>query len=418
VIEDSKTFCILPFIHLATYTDGSALLCCVARNDLGLNLNEVSLAEAWNSKPVRDARLRMLRGKEVSSCRRCYQEEAAGYRSHRVTENEAWKRRLGQEKIEERLGKVEADGRLSEGLVAVDLRLGNTCNLTCVMCRPQDSSKWVGLAKKLEGNLKNLSLKWEWANKSRIDTSRFEWYKREIFWESLDEILPSLRELIIGGGEPMLLEEHRRLIEACVKSGHAKHIQIRYHTNGTLLSEDIFELWKHFEVVEAFISLDGIGEKNTYMRAPASWEAILKNLRRLDDYPHGNLRVLLLCSIHLMSAFYLADYAQWVEDQNFKIINRDFNGYYHPGLVHYPRYLSVQALPKEAKDLVAARLKSFEERSKKPSNKIAGVLNFMYQDDLTDLLPQTREYLRKLDQARKTDFAAVMPELNDHLGVY
>ena len=90
----SKTFCILPWTHLATYTDGSLLLCCVADNDLNLNLNETTLAKAWNSDVVKDARQKMLRGEQVSSCARCYREESVGYESHRIAENKAWERRF------------------------------------------------------------------------------------------------------------------------------------------------------------------------------------------------------------------------------------------------------------------------------------------------------------------------------------
>ncbi len=410
--EFSPTFCILPWTHLATYTSGDVLLCCVAQNHLKLNLNETTLAKAWNSDVLKETRMKMLRGEKVSACTHCYREESVGYTSHRLAENLTWERRFSAEWLEKRVEATKPDGQFDEGLVSVDLRLGNSCNLTCVMCRPQDSSKWLGVAKKMENSLRDESLYNEWKQKADINQSRFEWYKKEEFWNDLLQILPYIRELIIGGGEPMLLEEHKALLEACVSTGHASHIQIRYHTNGTILDEKIFEKWRHFQLVETFISMDGVGERNHYMRHPANWPTLEKNLHKLDSYPYGNLRAFLLCSVHLMSVFYLDEYAEWVRKQNFKLVAKGPDGYFHPGVVHYPSYMSVQVLPKEIKEMVTKKIRDFEAKSPQPSSKIEGIINFMNEEDHSDQLLKTKEYIRAMDRGRKTSFSESLPELH------
>lgn len=413
----SETFCSLPFTHLATHTDGSAILCCVAKNEQRLNLNDITLQKAWNSDYLRSARLKMLKGEKVSACTHCYAEEKNGYRSHRVTENRVWKERFGRDFVLDRVRKTQKDGQLNEDIVAIDLRLGNTCNLQCVMCRPQDSSRWTALAKKIAESAETPELRSEWAHKSKIQQNRFEWYKQPEFWEDIEAMLPSMREIIVGGGEPMLLEEHRRLVEACVRTGAAEHIQIRYHTNGTLLDKSLFDLWKHFKLVEVFISLDCWGEKNNYMRFPANWQAIETNLKALDQESPESVKVMLLCSVHMMNMYYLDEYAQWIEDQNFKKVTKGFNGYFHPGVVHYPPYLSIQNYPRELKAVITQKLLAFEERSKKKSNKIQGIINLMNEVDHSERLPQTRDYIRRLDAERGTDFSKMFPELNGFLEI-
>lgn len=414
----SPTFCVLPFTHLATYTDGSAILCCVAKNENKLNLNDQSLQSAWNSDYLKSARLKMLKGEKVSACAHCYAEEKNGYRSHRITENRVWKERFGREFVLDRVHRTKEDGTLNEDIVAIDLRLGNTCNLQCVMCRPQDSSRWTALAKRIAETAETGEVRSEWAHKSQINQSRFEWYKDPAFWDSIESMLPNMREIIVGGGEPMLLDETRKLVEACVRTGAAKNIQIRYHTNGTLLDKNLFPLWKEFKLVEVFISLDCWGEKNNYMRFPANWESIATNLKCLDEESPESVKVMLLCSVHMMNMFYLADYAQWIEDQNFKKVTKGFNGYFHPGVVHYPPYLSIQNYPAELKKIVTEKLLAFEERSKKKSNKIQGIINLMNEADHSDRLPQTCDYIRRLDAERGTSFAKIFPELNEFLKVY
>ena len=75
---------------------------------------------------------------------------------------------LGEEYIRDLISKTEPNGRLSEDLITFDFRLGNTCNLQCVMCRPKDSSRWLGDAKKLARMLET-DAKYDWESKIRLN---------------------------------------------------------------------------------------------------------------------------------------------------------------------------------------------------------------------------------------------------------
>ena len=53
--EENKAFCILPWIHLAVFPEGSAKLCCVADHRVNeggaaLSLQSDALEEVWNSR--------------------------------------------------------------------------------------------------------------------------------------------------------------------------------------------------------------------------------------------------------------------------------------------------------------------------------------------------------------------------------
>jgi hypothetical protein len=67
--KDSKTFCVYPFIHLATLTDGSIPPCCVGRAT-NTTLTNSSMASAWNSPELKDIRVKMMNNEEVSNCMR------------------------------------------------------------------------------------------------------------------------------------------------------------------------------------------------------------------------------------------------------------------------------------------------------------------------------------------------------------
>lgn len=413
----SETFCPLPWVHQATYSDGSIILCCVAEKTSTHNLNRGSLKEAFHSQDWNQVRRQMLDGEQPAACKRCWEEEKSGYRSHRVTEMQVWRERIGEDGLRRLREETEADGRINLMPRSLDLRLGNTCNLQCVMCRPQDSSKWVGLAKRLAEDLQSPELIGEMKHKLSLDQNDFEWQNGAAFWDELGDQLPHLDEMIIGGGEPMLLEPHFRFLERCVSSGHASKIQLRYHTNLTILPKEILSLWQEFKLVEVFASIDALMDKNHYVRHPAKWDDIERNLRLLDTLSYAKVRTMILCSVHLLTLFHLDQFLDWLQGQNFKTVTRGYNGLIHPGIVLFPEYLSVQTYPAHVKNIVSDKILAFERRSRKPSHKIQGVLNYMFERDQSARLPQALAYIKSLDRVRGTSFERTFPDLAELLGV-
>ena len=404
---------------MATWTDGSALLCCVAKNSEQYNLNDQTVKQIWNSEHWKDARKKMLAGEKVSACDHCYKEEAAGIRSHRINENVLWTRELGKEKIDSLIEATQEDGTLDEDLITLDLRLGNTCNLQCVMCRPQDSSMWLKPGKKLVDILAT-DAKWDWKHKIDIDTTKFEWYKKENLWQEFEPMFANIRHMIFAGGEPLLIKEHFRLLKRLVETGHSKHINLRYHTNGTTLPQEILELWKEFSYVELMVSLDAWGEHHDYVRYPADWSIILNNLKTLDNTP-DTIEIKILCTVHALNIFYIPEFANNLLNCNFKKIGmRHHNGLFHAGTVHWPRYLCTQVFPKEIKKQIRDKWESNTTLYELPQwkDKISQQLNFMDQEDLSELYPQFLDYIQGLDTVRNTSFKDTFTEFYNILGEY
>ena len=413
--NESETFCILPFIHAATLTDGQMPLCCVSEKTSGVNLNSETISDHWNSSHMKSVRKNMLAGKKVKECRRCYEEEENGYRSHRVIENKAWKEKIGEEQIDKIIERVQADGETQQGVIAVDLRLGNTCNLQCVMCQPRESSKWKGAGAKFLGELRDKSLVKEWKYKNDIKVEQFEWYRNQSFWANLKEFLPTLREIIVGGGEPMLIKEHLQFIKECAESGEAHHIHLRYHTNMTVFPEDMIPYWEKFERVEFFSSIDGMGDVGHYVRYPAKWKLVEDNIRKIDALG-DNITLRLLYSVNALNIHHLPDFVRWVKEQKFRKETQftSIQSFVHPGLVHWPEYLNVKVLPKDYKEWVTKEVELLrEEFPDEPFDKYEGIVQFMNSQDWSNKLPQFNEYVRVLDKTRGTDFYSVFPDLSE-----
>lgn len=400
----TKTFCILPWTHIASYTDGSALLCCIA-NSSDLNLNQKSLEEVWNSEHFKSARLKMINGERVKECGACYNVEDVGIRSHRQIENWIWKNKLGDDYINQLIASTKLDGSLEQRWITLDLRLGNTCNLQCVMCRPIDSSKWVKQANILKDELKT-EVKWDWKHKiETYSVNNFDWYKSNRFLEEFYESAADMKHIIFGGGEPLYIKEHKEILKRLVELGHSKHIELRYHTNGTIYDKEVVELWQQFKFVDVMISLDGYKHLNDYIRYPADWDTIERNLHLYDNTPDV-IDVKLLCTVQALNIYYLPEFTEWLLAQDYKKISRkNLDGTFHPGILHYPQYLCAKILPAHLKKATTDKLLAFGEKYKDNASvqRMVKVVDFMNSEDWSHLLPQTIEYLEKLDGLRSCD---------------
>jgi sulfatase maturation enzyme AslB (radical SAM superfamily) len=365
----------------------------------------MSLDQVWNSDHFKAARVAMLNGKQFKNCAACYNEEAVGIKSHRQIENWIWRNKLGEDYIRDLVSKTAEDGTLDAGWITLDLRLGNTCNLQCVMCRPIDSSKWVKHATILKQELKT-DAKWDWAHKvDSYSTNNFEWYKDAEFLKDFYDSAKDLRHIIFGGGEPLYIKEHKEILKHLVNSGESSHIGLRYHTNGTIYDREVVDLWTKFKSVDVMISIDGAKEINDYIRYPADWETIERNLHLYDE-TSSMINIKILCTVQALNIYYLPEFAEWLLKQNYKKISKPLlDGIFHTGVLHYPQYLCSKVLPANLKLKVTEKIYSYAAaNTDNPSiQRLKKMADFMNSEDWSFMLPQFKEYIDKLDQLRSTD---------------
>jgi MoaA/NifB/PqqE/SkfB family radical SAM enzyme len=443
-LSGSNTFCVLPWIHFATRPNGDMRLCCSANasgagNDhtVGLVKNEKGQPanfgnskplESWNNDYMKSVRTTMLEGNIPKSCTKCYEEESNGVASKRMWETGTWI----QDGIDvpELIKQTKEDGTVPDKLVYLDLRLGHTCNLKCVMCSPHDSSQWVGDHKKLYPIFQTKELK----DQMSWDRKEFnnKWHENPDFWKEMYAQIPNLKQVYFAGGEPLMIREHKSFLEEIIRQGYADRILIRYNTNGLLIDEEIIEIWKQFKLVKVGFSIDAVDQRNYYIRYPSEWDTIVKNLHRLDDTP-DNIQVSIATAIQILNIKHLADFARWKIEQNFRKINfqnvmegmEAGGGIINMHLLYIPTWLSIRALPPEDKEEVRIKFaelatwlyenyrqdEDFWKTNPYGWKRWQAVLDFMDSEDHTDQLPAFKEYIEKLDNLRKTDFRSIFPEI-------
>lgn len=443
-VSSTPTFCALPWVHLATRPNGDMRLCCSA-NASGAGVDHVvgivkeesgrhanfsidTPLQAWNNEYMRDVRVTMLEGKIPKSCTKCFDEESRGVSSKRIWETVHWMNQ-GVE-IPKLIEETSKEGNVPDKLVYLDLRLGHTCNLKCVMCSPHDSSQWVAEHKKIYPLFKHETIKQEmnWDKKS---FNNF-WHENPIFWEQLYAQIPNLKQIYFAGGEPLMIKEHKLFLEEIIRQGYADKIVVRYNTNGLLIDDDIINIWSKFGKVRVGISIDAIGDRNHYIRFPADWDTLVENLHKMDNTP-DNIQTSIATAIQILNVKHLPEFAKWKVEQKFKKINFERlmdnllggGGIFNMHLLYIPTFLSIRCLP--LKDKKEVREKFLELKDWLYDNyttddeywvynsygwkRWQAVLDFMDSENNTHLLPAFKEYIEVLDKSRSLNFKLTFPEL-------
>jgi sulfatase maturation enzyme AslB (radical SAM superfamily) len=443
-LSGSDTFCVLPWIHFATRPNGDMRLCCSANasgagedHTVGLVKNETGQPanfgnskplEAWNNDYMKSVRNTMLEGNIPKSCTKCYEEESKGVVSKRMWETGTWIR--DGINVPELVEQTAKDGTVLDKLVYLDLRLGHTCNLKCVMCSPHDSSQWVSDHKKIYPIFQAKELK----DQMKWDRKEFnnKWHENPDFWKEMYAQIPNLKQVYFAGGEPLMIREHKWFLEEIIRQGYADRILVRYNTNGLLIDDEIIEIWKQFKLVKVGFSIDAVDQRNYYIRYPSDWDTIVKNLHRLDNTP-DNIQVSIATAIQILNIKHLPDFARWKIQQNFRKINfqnvmegmEAGGGIVNMHLLYIPTWLSIRVLPPKDKEEVRIKFaelatwlydnyrqdEAFWKTNPYGWKRWQAVLEFMDSEDHTDQLPAFKEYIEKLDNLRKTDFRSIFPEI-------
>lgn len=444
-LSGSDSFCVLPWIHMATRPNGDMRICCVANasgadtgdytvglvkkeNGEPVNFGNTTPKEAFNSDYMKSVRKLMLSGEAPASCKKCYDEEQQGIASKRIWETASW--HLDNLDIPALINKTDDSGAIPFELKYLDLRLGHTCNLKCIMCSPHDSSLWVTEHKKVFPIFQSPLIKkqMDW------DQSKFDnrWHENEQFWNEIYEQIPNITQLYFAGGEPLMIKEHKRFLERIIDDGYADKISLRYNTNGVLIEDKIINTWTKFKKVKVGVSMDAIGDRLFYIRTPTEFSVIEKNLWRLEDTP-DNIEFSIACAVQILNIKHIPDFIKWKVTSGFKKLNQEINiaGHVAGGglmgvhLLWIPTWLSLRVLPLEDKQEVRrlfSELKQWLYDNYTQDDEFwtvnphgwrrwESILDWMDSENQSHLLPDFVEYINTMDKERGSDFKQTFPEL-------
>lgn len=414
-IKNSKTFCILPFTHIATKTDGTIKLCCRSR-PMG-NINNNSIEEIWNGEDYKRIRNQVLSGERPIECEMCWRHEDQNVTSMRKRVN---KQRTGQylHKVE----KILDDYSMPFEIPVIEAKFSNFCNLKCRMCHPLDSTSWSKDWGAIE-HLQESSNRGTFEKVKLYDLKRSPhingWENNEKFWEEFTRLIPHLDKIEFAGGEPLIDPIHYRVLNLLKPYGNK--ITVKYSTNLTKLDykkQSVLELWNHFKSIQVYISIDGIHDMYNYIRQGAKYEIVKRNIEIVKNHPNVS-EIMASCTLQMYNIFSLIDIAIEIEEVlGIKL---------HTHRVNYPTFLDARVIPIPLRNDLILKFKEYLELnvcSNNVKNHITDAINMLSSGNylhtgklLETELPKFVEFSDILDkkQSVKLSWRELLPELHKYV---
>lgn len=280
---DHDMFCVLPWTHVSVSVDGVWGRCCfdntndydhyyqqATRPQLTLLPNSIgcipgsdfaadnpdrvyTASDVLDSPGMRITRAEMLKGARPKACEHCYWVESLSAISHRQSMNSFFTTKVDVQELVDATGPA---GELDRRPLSIDLRLGNTCGLTCIMCSFPTSSGF------------GPSLKPKWTS-SHIDPFR----GNDEFWNDLHTV-SGIKYIYFAGGEPFLQRSHLPFLDRLIEEGRASDIELHYNSNLMQVPDAYLDRFNYFKKVVIVASCDGVGATFERIRRGAKWETL------------------------------------------------------------------------------------------------------------------------------------------------
>lgn len=415
-MTDQNIFCNTPWYELHIYWDGSLGICCQEDHKLytqgNYNIATMSIAEWFNSDPVRAFRQQVLASTPVSACRRCYVEEQAGGGSRRHRSNQksaifvqAFDHSFAQSPIQKH---ITQSGTTDTHPIDIHIDLGNFCNLACKMCNAQASSRIA-------------SQEVRWGIDSSAQYLGTDWTRNTEVWNSFKRQLldlPGLNNIHFMGGETLLTDRFEDLVDTMIEHGRFD-LCFSFVTNGTVYRAELLEKLSQFRRVGIEVSIETVDEHNTYQRQGTDTAQVLQHLEQYKNFANGtNITVSLRPAVSALTIGYYDGLLDYALAQGFVVKSL---------LVNSPQYLDAKILPPKVKATYADKYNKFKEHyvvdynASDPNqiqNNIAqqasmvmNILNAPAPHNADQLLASMVAHCRRWDDIYGHDARSLYPEL-------
>jgi len=382
-----STMCINPWMGLEIKHNGHISPCCEYRSPHNKSIADHSLLDIINSESQITLKQQFLQGQRPSECQKCWNDEYNNKSSKRLRDNYVFR---------EKLFDIDYNNTSATALLSLDIKLRNTCNLSCRICNPVASSKWQSEWSKNTDlypqwdSLKNIKLNWSDDVNSRL-------------WKDLEQLSSELQYITFSGGEPLLDKSHVDMLEYFVAKNKFE-ISLHYNTNGTVYASHLIPLWNKFKQIELSFSIDNIETKFEYERYGSTWSTVIDVINQYKQLDLNTYKFNVYNTVTVLNILDLYDVFQFCQRYDLPLV---FN------TLTSPKELNIGVFDKKQKNYVSNKLLNIQDD--KFCQIITPIVSLMNnqitQCDTTD----TINYLSVTDKIRFQNFRTTYPELSSIL---
>jgi len=355
-----------PFSSIVIDKNGELLPCCDFMQDKSdVPAGHLSDFDTWWNQDLQVLRNKMISYQVDSGCDHCFKKEADGQSLLRLGYNNRFSNRSLEPKISE-----------------VEIRLGNYCNLRCIMCGDYASSSIATEYSSNQAAYNKLNI--------FMSTESLVWWKDDRCMNNLKTILEQVEHINFAGGEPFIVPEMANIL-TMLNPQKIKNIGVISSLNN--LSLKILKELDKFKSVSITASIEGVGAFNDYIRNGSNWGKVTDNVKLLKQKTNIHLNI-----NHVLqhtSIWTLPELIEWADKQNLKI---SLSGvYYHS--YPAPGVLTINSVN-------PLDLDKFKDWLSKYNGEYKAILeNWINQYKYDHLLNQKfHQYISMLDNIRGTDF--------------
>lgn len=340
---NADTFCVGPWAEIRINSDGSLNYCHYADN-AALPPGDSVLAQSLDhyfhkSQTMIQVRDELQQGHTATRCHRCYQDETMGCISFRQRRNiqsaifpgADFDQSLAESRF---LEKFQRDSRPRFYHVS----FSNLCNMACMMCHPQDSTRFDDFVRRAGIQAHSMPVRNDWTLGPA--------------WRDFCQHLLDNRDIVclhIMGGEPMYHKRFKELLRFLVEHDHTG-FHFTFVTNGTVYDPEIMRYLSRFRSVAIEISIEGFGPENTYVRHGSDTAQIVTNIQAFLGHRSPELDVVLRTVPQALTVLTYHRVLEFCQEHSMVI---DSNP------LHDPPFLHAGVLPDHIKDQVRETMLPF-----------------------------------------------------------
>lgn len=256
----------------------------------------------------------------------------------------------------------------------IELRLDSLCNIACITCNANSSSRWASEEVRMFGK----------KNTYKNKQDNYDWLFNEELWKNVET-------LVLFGGEPLYSKKTEKILSWLVGNEFSKNIVLNFYTNGTFFNNKILENLSKFKLVDIQFSIDGIEENFEIIRWPAKWNDVLENINNYKKL--NNIIISINYLVSILNIFSIEKDFNYLKTITKKV---NFN------FLEYPNYYNIKNLPDIFKQEI------IKEIEKKPL--FGQVVRKIGRNGDSEALKECFLQLKTLDRFRNTHSLALFPQ--------
>lgn len=347
----------------------------------------------------------MIEGGWPDECNFCSAVEKQGGVSDRIIVS-------GRERSIKHYDSIVNDWKQDFKPTSVDVSFNNVCNLACSYCGPQSSSTWVKDIEECGVYPNNYN-----SIPGDIQRIASENPYTEYFWQWFKEIYPGLHNLVINGGEPLMIKDTYRCLEYIIAHPN-KNLSVNINTNLCVedkLIDRLIKLLKQIEEGKLVASLsiytsnEAHGKQAEYLRHGLNYQQWTNNIRKL-------LTSTQYTKVGVMSTYtVLSPYSYTKMLMDLKSFADEFTErriIVMPKYIRHPEFLDIRLLPRTERHRIVESLDYIKTNISNEQTVLRFEQILTYYDSSTkDSYIELKDFISEYDRRRNLNFKAAFPEI-------